>query len=423
MIARFSVSNFLSIREKQAINFLTTKDKTNKDLMAVEVANGIYINKMAIFFGANASGKSNILKALETIFMMLSTPTADPRLGIRYYTPFEQDNNLPVSMAIEFYYNGVKYNYDIRYNGRYIEEENLFYTPRRSKALFYSRRYAGEGVQPTISFGNSLNIKQKTKGSIRENTFNNNSVLSTAAKISLPDDAREFVSLHAWIEKYVHNINGDRSISSYTAELNSINADLNKKKFYINLLAKADFNIVDFKIVDNRATLPKEIVKTILTNSAISEEDRVDLLNKVVFTNRSEKGNFDISIDYQSEGTLRFIELMNVLYDLITGNHIYFLDELGNRMHYDLIVYYLMLFLYNSDSSQLFFTSQSVLLLDEDFIRRDAVYLTEKDIKTASSSYKRVSDMGLHKNLSLYNAYRIGKLGSRPELGSPYLNV
>lgn len=423
MIARFSVSNFLSIREKQAINFLTTKDKTNKDLMAVEVANGIYINKMAIFFGANASGKSNILKALETIFMMLSTPTADPRLGIRYYTPFEQDNNSPVSMAIEFYYNGVKYNYDIRYNGRYIEEENLFYTPRRSKALFYSRQYAGEGVQPTITFGNSLNIKQKTKGSIRENTFNNNSVLSTAAKISLPDDAREFVSLHVWIEKYVHNINGDRSINSYTAELNSINADLNKKKFYINLLAKADFNIVDFKIVDNRATLPKEIVKTILTNSAISEEDRVDLLNKVVFTNRSEKGNFDISIDYQSEGTLRFIELMNVLYDLITGNHIYFLDELGNRMHYDLIVYYLMLFLYNSDSSQLFFTSQSVLLLDEDFIRRDAVYLTEKDIETASSSYKRVSDMGLHKNLSLYNAYRIGKLGSRPELGSPYLNV
>jgi AAA15 family ATPase/GTPase len=136
-----------------------------------------------------------------------------------------------------------------------------------------------------------------------------------------------------------------------------------------------------------------------------------------------EKENFDISIDYQSEGTLRFIELMNVLYDLITGNHIYFLDELGNRMHYDLIVYYLMLFLYNSDSSQLFFTSQSVLLLDEDFIRRDAVYLTEKDIETASSSYKRVSDMGLHKNLSLYNAYRIGKLGSRPELGSPYLNV
>ena len=92
-------------------------------------------------------------------------------------------------------------------------------------------------------------------------------------------------------------------------------------------------------------------------------------------------------------------------------------------MHYDLLVYYISLFLYNSEESQVFFTSQSILLLDEDFIRRDVVYLSEKDPDTANTSYIRVSDLGLHKNISLYNAYRIGKLGSKPELGSPYLNL
>ena len=95
-----------------------------------------------------------------------------------------------------------------------------------------------------------------------------------------------------------------------------------------------------------------------------------------MFTNYSADGNFDIPLELQSEGTLRFIELMDALYDLVTDNHIYFLDELGNRLHYDLIVYFLSLFLYNSEASQVFFTSQSILLLDEDFIRRDIVYLT-----------------------------------------------
>ena len=54
-------------------------------------------------------------------------------------------------------------------------------------------------------------------------------------------------------------------------------------------------------------------------------------------------------------------------------------------------------------------------------MRRDCVYLTYKDCDTAISEYKRVSDMGLHKNLSLYNAYKQGKLGATPNLGSPYI--
>ena len=113
---------------------------------------------------------------------------------------------------------------------------------------------------------------------------------------------------------------------------------------------------------------------------------------------------------------------MDYLYDLISENHIYFFDELGNRMHYDLMVYYIALMLHNSDQSQLFFSTHNILLLEEDFIRRDMVYLVDKDRENATSSYTRVSDMGLHKNLSLYNAYKIGRLGAKPDLGSPYID-
>lgn len=423
MIANFSVSNFRSIRKEQSVSFLTSSDKTNRDLLSVEVSKGVYINKLAIFFGANASGKSNILQALEALFMLMCMPTNDKKSPIREYCPFKLDNTVPTEMKIDFYFGGTHYWYDIKYNGNYIEKENLYYVPSRNKALFYSRSFVGINSQPEIEFGSTLKLSNRTKDLLRESTFNNHSVLSSIAKRSLKEDAEEFIALHNWVTSRVHNLNGDSPRKYYVSELNKINSDIKKKDFYIKLLAKADFNITGFKLVDNRVNLPKDIVTDIINDNNIPEDQRLALLNSVVFTNYSADGNFDIPLELQSEGTLRFIELMDALYDLVTDNHIYFLDELGNRLHYDLIVYFLSLFLYNSEASQVFFTSQSILLLDEDFIRRDIVYLAEKDPATASTTYTRISDMGLHKNLSLFNAYRIGKLGSKPELGSPYLNL
>lgn len=423
MIASFSVSNYRSIWEEQSISMLTTSENTNRDLISVEVAKGVYINKLAIFFGANASGKSNMLEALESLFMLLYMPSKDKKRAIPQYNPFALDNEAPICMKMEFYIDGRRYIYDIKYNKNFIEEENLYFVPTRSKALFYTRKYVGPDAQPSIEFGNKLGLLFKTKESIREATFNNHTVLSSIAKISLKEDANELISLYNWIAAHVHNINGDNVSRYYVSELDKVNSDLRKKEFYVKLLSKADFNITDFKLVDNRSNLSKDYVSAVVNDTEISEEERRLYLSQVMFTNHSKNGDFELPLESQSGGTLRFIELLEALYDMVTDSHIYFLDELGNRMHYDLLVYYLALFLYNSDNSQLFFTSQSILLLNEDFIRRDIVYLAEKDPDSASTTYTRVSDMGLHKNISLFNAYRIGKLGSKPKLGSPYLNL
>lgn len=431
MIAKFSVSNYRSIKEEQTISFVTTKDKTNKDLLSVEVAKGVFINKLAIFFGPNASGKSNILKAMETLFMLMCTPTQDKSKPISRYIPFklESSDSAPSSMKIEFYSQGKKYWYEVVFDKKNILEEKLYYTPTRSKALFYSRQHGGDDEQPKITFGNTLKLSTKTQESIRQSTFNNHSVLSTIAKLSLKEDAAEIKSLYNWVLNHVHNINGDYHYKQLPTRLRHVGIlsdaalDSRKKEFYTKLLTKADFNITKFELIDDKESVPQGFADIVLNDKDLSDEEKAIFFKNVVFINHSESGDFPIPLKLQSEGTIRFFELMEILYDLVTDNHIYFLDELGNNMHYDLISYYINLYLYNSTESQLFFTSQSILLLDEDFIRRDVVYLAQKDKDTASSSYTRVSDIGLHKNLSLYNAYHLGKLGSKPDLGSPYLNL
>jgi hypothetical protein len=104
---------------------------------------------------------------------------------------------------------------------------------------------------------------------------------------------------------------------------------------------------------------------------------------------------------------------------------VYYLDELGEDLHYDLLFYYLNVFLFNSNQSQLLITSQETSLLAQDIINenRGVVWFVEKNRESASSEYNRGDSFGLHKNLSLYNSYRIGRLGAKPELGSIFVEM
>lgn len=421
MIYSFYVENFLSIRDRQEISFATTSDKTVRDFVAVEVKPNVYINKLGIFYGSNASGKSNLLYAMATLFSLLRTPQYDKNNEVIQYIPFALRENESTSMGIVFYKDGVRYDYQVVYCNTHIISEKLEYCPKRTSATFYTREFVGYDKQPKIEFGGTLGMFSKTENSIIENTFNNHTVLSTIAKMSLKDDAEKIVSLHNWITTRAHKVNGDTTGASMINVINQVCKDNVKKGFYLNLLRKADFNITNIAVVDDTKNMPSMIVEQI-ASSNLSDEQKFTMLNDVSFTNHSDNGDFEVQSDFQSDGTKRFTELLDYLYDLIRENHIYFFDELGNRMHYDLMVYYIALMLHNSDQSQLFFTTHNILLLEEDFIRRDMVYLVEKDKASAASSYTRVSDMGLHKNLSLYNAYKIGRLGAKPDLGSPYLD-
>ena len=258
--------------------------------------------------------------------------------------------------------------------------------------------------------------------------MNNHSVLSTYRKISLKEDIRPIAILFKWIEEHVHEIDGD-NVKNPVEELKDVFNDEKRKRFYNVMLKKADLNISDFRPVTSQRNIPPKMRKMIIDDATMPEQLKKKLLEEVeediVFTNKSKEGDFEIPRRLQSTGTMQYIKSLHFLYDLITGNHIYLLDELDEDMHYDLVLYFLNVFLYNSDKSQLVFTSQETALLAEDLLNehRDLVWFVEKDHDTASSVYSRADSYGLHKNLSLYNSYRIGRLGAKPELGSPFIDL
>ena len=352
MIRDFWVENYYSIKERQEMNF-EVRFKED-EWMRVEPTPGVYLSKLGIIYGANASGKSNMLKAMQNVFDLLFTSRSNRNDPVLSGMPFALTADKPTKMYVSFFVEGVRYDY-------------------------------------------LVGIKSKTIDALIQNTLNNHTVLSTYGKVALPDDAEPMAKLYDWIRDHVHGVlkmnDGD-----VLPQMREVDADAKRKKFYMQMLKKADFNISDFHVLSNGRD------------------------ETVAFVNTTSSEDFELPDSTQSAGTIRFIADLKYLYDAITGSHIYMLDELGEDLHYDLLLYYINVFLYNSDSSQLIMTSQETSLLAEDLINehRQVVWFAEKSHETASSVYTRADKFGLHKNLSLYNSYRIGRLGAKPELGSPF---
>ena len=424
MIRDFWVKNYLSIRDKQELNF---QAKGPASELVTEVADGVFLYKLGILYGSNASGKSNMLIALNEAFRLLVLPKSDAARKITGYIPFIITKDKPTEMHVSFYANGVRYDYDVEFNDQYIFNERLYYYPNKSKSLFYERKFVGDNVQAEIKFGSSLKLLVKTQESIRENTLNNHSVLSVCRKIAFTDDIAPFTTLHNWIMENYHDVDGDGE-KGLVEILREAYSDPKKRKFYNTMLQKADLNILEYKPIVEDRFVPNDFRERIQREN-IPEDVKAELLkpttDSISFVNHSIDGDFDIPIRWQSKGTQKYIRILEALYDMVTSGHVYYLDELGEDLHYDLLYYYLNVFIFNSEKSQLIITSQETTLLSQDLINenRGVVWFVEKNKETASSEYSRGDSFGLHKNLSLYNSYRIGRLGAKPELGSIFINL
>lgn len=424
MIRDFWVKNYLSIRDKQELNFLA---KGPSSELVTEVADGVFLYKLGILYGSNASGKSNMLIALNEVFRILVLPKSDVTKRINGSIPFILTKNEPIEMHVSFYANSIRYDYDVSFNEKYILNEVLYYYPNKSKSLFYERSFVGENIQADVKFGTSLKLQVKTQESIRENTLNNHSVLSVCSKAALKEDIAPFNMLYNWIMDNYHDVDGDGEKGIVEILRDAYNTPP-KRKFYNTMLQKADLNILEYRPIVEDRFVPSEYRGRIQKEN-IPEEMKEALIkstaDSVAFVNHSNDGDFDIPLKWQSKGTLKYIRILDALYDMITSSHVYYLDELGEDLHNDLLYYYLNVFLFNSEKSQLIITSQETTLLSQDLINenRGVVWFVEKNKETASSEYSRGDSFGLHKNLSLYNSYRIGRLGAKPELGSIFINL
>ncbi len=419
MIQEFSVDNFLSFGDKQIISFVATPDKTLAEQLIVEPKPGVRLLRLAMIYGANASGKTNLLHAIQALWFLLFSPQENEHREVQLYKPFELRKGEPTRYSIVFWANGRKYEYNLENDASSILYEKMTYTSDKGVQSEMFERKKGE----PIVFGSTLGFKAKQRDDLNRETLGNHTVLSTLNKknIDVPVAMRE---LYEWIKSNVHELGIYRD-STKIAEQAETNPKL--KRMIIDLLCKADFNISDFKIVS--AAMPDDLAEKIRNDENLSISAKEQYLNlrsikQLLFTHKTSEIEFQIPFGLESAGTKVYFRLARLLYDLKDCGCVIMEDELEDSLHYDLLLHYLQTYLQTGSKSQLIFTAHNQLLLSEDWlIRRDMVWFAEKDRNTAYSQLYRASDLGIHKNVSLLNAYRIGKLGAKPVLGSTLIST
>lgn len=430
MIAEFTVENFYSIRSTQKISFEPSSDSFMLDEYTYEVKDGVRLLKVGIIYGANASGKSNVLEAID-FFKMLVLRVPKGRNDTTRVVPFlldETSKTKTTKMSMSFYVNQLKYILSFELDKKRIYSETLTVYESIRPTKLYSRSYDPYTDSSVIEFGTNLKMAKKNQDTIAGNTINNCSVLAAFGNCNV--GKTKLNDVYDYFAKQVKDVLAPGMLlSGYVKRHLDKDKDGNLKKFILNFLKASDFNIEDVTLHEEEELITSEL-EQLIQKAPIADDAKSEMLKKgkitnteLTFTHRTENGLYELSEEYESNGTMRFLGMAIILNFLLKNNQFVPIDEVETSIHYELLSYFIKVFLANSNqTSQMLLTTHDINLLNEEFIRRDTIWFTDKD-EQGETNVVRLSALGLHKNLSPYNAYKQGKLVKLPFLGSQYFDL
>ncbi len=427
MIESFSVENFLSIKEKQTISFVANKRIRNSsdEHLLIHVSDSVKLLKFCVLYGYNASGKTNLLLALNYLRkLIISEPSSDTETT--HFTPFALSNetkNQPGIFTLNFYIEEIRYTYIVKLTEAKILYEELSYQPLGRKALLYSRTYNETKHVSTLKYGTYCDLSSNDKSVLTGNTI------------------AHVTTLFAYQNSNIHSIELEKIVQYFADTVMPIVTpktalrmwskdklidDSSSKQFHLDLLKKADFQIDNLEIVTQQFPVDESMITFFKKQGApesmiedITNREEIEVQN-LFFTHRTSEGSHVLPFEVESEGTLRYFGLAGIMHTLIAKGGIVAIDEIESSLHPELIAFILQMFLLNSTNAQIITTTHSQNIMELDYMRNDMIYFCEKN-KSGASVYYSAQEFGLHKNVNLVNAYRAGKLGATPFFGSPLI--
>ncbi len=414
MIVNFSVENFYSIKDKVTLSFEATNSKELEDHYIIEFPKGLRLLKLGIIYGANASGKTTVLNALSFLRDMVLKPFIS-KIDKFNYTPFLFCDDIfdkNSFFTIEFIQNQAKYLYQVEFNESAIISESLhFFNP--NKALIFKRSTHLQKQLTEIEFGSKIKIQKESKMALIGNTLWNNTVLAGYLKTNF--ESYELQEVVNWFKEKLKSV-----VYPHTDLVVDISSKLEEgelsKANIIDVLCKADLGISDITIEKTGTR------KDVLYNGEIKRfRERI-----IRFQHSVEGEQYSIDYNNESAGTKRYYQYSGLLNLLFNNEWIVPIDELESSLHPDLLKHFLLTFLANSTKSQLIATTHHrELLMEKDIFRNDVIWFTERK-KDGSTDLFSLSDFDssvIRNTSSVYNAYKIGKLGAIPNLSDYYIDL
>lgn len=410
MIVNFSIQNFGSIKDKQTLSFEADLSNHLENTYVVHTA-GKRLLKLALIYGANASGKTTVLKALDFLRDLVLNPK-EKKTEILHFDPFLFDAQTPLQpteLSIEFVHEEVCYQYEITFTRQAIISEAL-YIDTFEKVLVYSRTTDTQEQLTKISFGDKITIDKNAQQVLELNTLWNNTVLGGFLKTNI--NLEEFRRVADWFGNYL------KSIIAPQTQLDSyVTSKIDDKKItkdeILEILKKADFNISDMIVRKKEEFVQKYLPRFF----------KVQIEGRIIFQHKIDNVFYSLPMEKESEGTKRFYGFAGLLALLIKTPTIFPIDELESSLHPDLYTHFLLSFLQNAQLSQLIATTHNRELLgDTDIFRNDVIWFTDKGEDCATQLYS-LADFDTSTIKNILSAYKIGKFSGVPRLSDTFIDL
>lgn len=383
MILLFRLNNIFSFRDETTLDLQAAKIQTEKGKALsgnMFPAAGGQVLKSVSVFGANASGKSNVIKGIKACVDMIRNSHTYNENTIFAVAPFKFDgyDKNPSSFFVRFIIDGIEYEYSFSMTRTEILTEQIFYYPRGRRSLVFSR---DESKGPDKK--NIYEFKQAIKRpmDVAANTSRKTLFISRASQMDRD------------IAKRVFRFFSEDVVLDYKESAMPIDSFMKTRKEQIlEILNTADSDIVDIKIQGNA-------LKTF------------------------HRGNPDIAFDFdteESEGTKTLFQMMLSMIDIIRNGRTLLIDEIDTSLHPHLVEYIINLF-NNSDNAQLIYTTHNTHLLNTDFQRRDQVYFVNKREDGCSDLYSLYDFKDFRDTFDMEKAYLQGRFDAVPYLSRPNL--
>ena len=419
------------MQDEQTLSFIPTNDDTSREIYTEDVADGVSLLKIGCIYGSNASGKTNILKALDFFsrFMVDDSLNKGDEIGVVPFLLDDVSKKERTQFEMIFYLNREKYKLKLVLDNKVIDEETLLVYSSVQPTLLYKRTYNAEKDATDIVFGGKVGLIKKSREAIEGNTINNRTVIAAFGKSNV-EKSRLNLVYDFFSQRIAPIMYPQSSLMSYTKRRITKNKDGRLKKFILHFLKASDFNISDIAIHEEVVSISPEMEVTIKNTPGMSEKAKEEILkigtlrsDEMFFVHHTSNGDKELYEELESRGTKRYMGLATILYDLLVHGAILPIDEIETSIHYELLSYFVKVFLVNSKrGGQLIVSTHDINLLDEDYIRRDVIWFTDKN-DGGETQLIRLSTLGLHKTLSVYNAYRQEKLVDLPFLDSIYMDM
>lgn len=436
MLLRFVVKNLYSFKEETEFNMFPSSRAAHHLHHKIKCGHAEAL-RFTSLYGANGAGKSNLIKALIDLQIMVARGTVGTNSFQFYKFQLDQESlTQPVSLAIEFCHNDSIYYYSLELDTGMVYYESLSVSEHKNDRLIFERK--SNGTQSVV-FGNEYQKDKKSKvffSAIEDRMLNKDALLLSFMAVYYPDVIDSIKVAYSWIVNDLIIVKSDNMKNIAIAQLMDTNPQM------MSLLRTllhgmgtgiSNMDVVKTEVAENQ--LSSELVNQIkstpgvprsfpnlfdsrINDTLVFEDGRIIQKALQPYHSQGDGSPVKMPINFESDGTIRLIEYVPLLYLILNQGTTVIIDEVERSLH-PILIKDIIENLSNSETAkgQLVFTTHESCLLDQEILRPDEIWFAQKDEAQATQLYP-LSDFNIHKTASIEKGYLNGRYGGIPFLAN-----